>query len=298
MDVLGCPPMELSHLRYFYEVAKAGSFTSAARHLRVSQPSLSKAVALLEARESVRLLERSKAGVLLTPIGAEVYAHCEKIFGTIDTVKSLCAGRKEVCEGPLALGSSDHLANYFLSAKIAEAKRIYPILLPTIFVGAPQEIAAKLLAKEIEFGLFFTKIKDPAIVYEPVRSFPMVAVAHPNLMGAFKGRGKARGAKLRAKYLSSIRKDFSRNPAQEVFDILSLTPEVEVETNSQELQKRLCLEGLGVAVLVRFMVEEEIRRGRLVEIPLSESHSATLSLARRKDGDFKLNARSFLKVLT
>ncbi|RZA04544.1 MAG: LysR family transcriptional regulator, partial [Proteobacteria bacterium] len=54
--------MELNHLRYFYEVAKAGSFTNAARSLRISQSALSKTVALLEAREGVKLLQRSKSG--------------------------------------------------------------------------------------------------------------------------------------------------------------------------------------------------------------------------------------------
>ena len=72
--------MELNHLKYFYEVARAGSFTAAARNLRVSQPSLSKTVALLEAREKIQLLERSKKGVTLTKIGMEVYTRCEKIF--------------------------------------------------------------------------------------------------------------------------------------------------------------------------------------------------------------------------
>ncbi len=34
--------MEINHLRYFYEVAKAGSFTAASKALRISQPALIK----------------------------------------------------------------------------------------------------------------------------------------------------------------------------------------------------------------------------------------------------------------
>jgi DNA-binding transcriptional LysR family regulator len=52
--------MELNHLRYFFEVAREGSFTSAARKLRVSQPSISKLVRILEEREGVLLFDRGK----------------------------------------------------------------------------------------------------------------------------------------------------------------------------------------------------------------------------------------------
>jgi DNA-binding transcriptional LysR family regulator len=54
--------MELNHLKYFYEVAKRGSFTGASKTLRVSQPSISKIVQLLEEREGVKLFNRNKKG--------------------------------------------------------------------------------------------------------------------------------------------------------------------------------------------------------------------------------------------
>jgi DNA-binding transcriptional LysR family regulator len=289
--------MELSHLKYFYDVAKAGSFTSAARHLRISQPSLSKAVALLEARESVKLLKRSKSGVVLTEVGAEVFAQCEKIFESLEDVKNLCAGKKELCEGPLHLGASDHLSNYFLVDKIVEAKKIHPKLKPSIFVGAPQEIASKLISKEIEFGLFFTKIKDASLVYEELLSFPLVAVMHPSLMSLLKNKKLKSQQNMTVNYISSIRKDYIKNPAQDVLDTLGIDPDIQIEANSQELQKRLCMGAQGLAILLKFMVEDEIRKGKLIEVPMSKTHSATLYLAKRKGNSISLNASSFLKIL-
>src|SRR6185312_8942101 len=98
--------MELNHLRYFYEVAKSGSFTEAARRLHISQSALSKAVAQLEDAEGVKLLTRSKKGVVLTLIGSEIFTKSSAIFAAVTDIEDTCRGRKSVCEGPLRFGAS------------------------------------------------------------------------------------------------------------------------------------------------------------------------------------------------
>jgi len=281
-------PMELNHLRYFYEVAKAGSFTSAARHLRVSQPSLSKTVALLEAREGVHLLERSKKGVSLTMLGKEVYQDCEQIFATVKEVQNKCQRTKEVCEGPLRFGASDHIANYFLSHKLVELRHQYPGVIPSIFVGTPNEILEMIRKRELEFGIFFTKIEAPDLIYQNLAQVPMAAVY----------RTKAKSKELPNTYIGSILKDYKKNPAQEVLDAIQKYPQTHFETNSQELQKRLCLAGGGTAILARFMVEEELKAKLLTELPLPKEKKAQMLLAKRKNHSFTLCAKNFLELVS
>src|SRR5690606_10163468 len=110
----GMENLELNHLRYFYEVARAGSFTEAARKLHISQSALSKAVSLLEQSEGVRLFERSKRGVTLTAVGAEVFQKSAGIFEAVREIQNACRGTKEICEGHLHFGASDHVTNYLL----------------------------------------------------------------------------------------------------------------------------------------------------------------------------------------
>jgi DNA-binding transcriptional LysR family regulator len=292
------PGMELNHLRYFYEVAKAGSFTAAARLLRVSQPSLSKAVALLEAREGVKLLERSKSGVHLSELGERIYSECEKIFNSVTQVEKICQGTQSLCAGLLRFGASDHLANYFLVEPIDEMVQTHPEVIPTIFVGSPNDIIQRLNKREIEFGLFFTKVKAPQITYQPLVAISMAAVYHSKLLST----GEGEGAKSRAKfvpnrYIGSIRTDFKNTPAQEILASFKKAPEVHIETNSQEMQKRLCLNGAGLAVLARFMVEAELASGELVEIPQAKSSVMWLHLAKRSSHTLSLNAKTFLDLL-
>jgi DNA-binding transcriptional LysR family regulator len=283
--------MELGHLKYFYEVAKAGSFTSAARTLRVNQPSLSKAVALLEAREGVKLLERSKKGVSLTQIGAEVYQSCEQIFGTLQEVKNICQRKKEICEGYFNIGASDHIANYFLVKKVVAMTRKHPKVIPSVFTGTPYDIVQRILKKELEFGLFFTRITDPGISYQTLCPVPLAAVYHPK----FKQQHK--NANHRGAYIGSIQHDYKTNPAQEILDELNISPDSIFESNSQEMQKRLCLAGAGLAILARFMVEEEIKRNILLEIPIPKQQHAQIYIATRKNATHSLNAKTFLGLL-
>ena len=65
--------IELRHLRYFIAVAEEGSFRRAAERLHITQPPLSRQVAELESLAGAKLLERSAAGVTLTPPGREFF---------------------------------------------------------------------------------------------------------------------------------------------------------------------------------------------------------------------------------
>lgn len=62
-------------LQTFFLVAKSGSLSAAARSGRMSQPTISRHIAQLEAQAGLRLLERAKTGITLTQDGIELYEH-------------------------------------------------------------------------------------------------------------------------------------------------------------------------------------------------------------------------------
>lgn len=292
--------MELNHLRYFYEVAKAGSFTKAARDLHISQSSLSKAVALLEEAEGVRLFERSKTGVALTTLGAEVYKRSEEIFRTLQEIENTCRGKKEVVEGRLRFGASDHVTNYLLIQIVCDLQKIYPKLVPSISAAAPSDIIAGLLTNEIEFGLFFTQLNIPQIVYEPILTVEMAVVCRSDLLSGSKddmSMAELRSFVQKHGYISSIRSQYQSSPSEELLKIIGTEPNVIFEANSQEAQKRFCLEGGGVAFLARFMVEEELKKGKLTKLPTKKPISLNLYLARRKGRTRSVGATALIEAI-
>lgn len=76
--------MNLLHLRYFVELAGTQHYTCAAEKLCITQPSLSHAMAQLEAELGVPLFEKSGRGVVLTPYGKQFLSCAQQTLLTLD----------------------------------------------------------------------------------------------------------------------------------------------------------------------------------------------------------------------
>src|SRR5664279_920954 len=72
--------MDLRHLRYFVAVAEALSFTKGARKLHLAQPSLTRQIKDLEEEIGVRLLDRMRTGVSLTPEGKSFLVDAKRLL--------------------------------------------------------------------------------------------------------------------------------------------------------------------------------------------------------------------------
>jgi DNA-binding transcriptional LysR family regulator len=72
-----------------------------------------------------------------------------------------------------------HRSHYLLLHSLEELRRQFPKVRPSVFSATPNDIIAALMVNELKFGLFFTRINTPSIVYEKLRSIPMAVVCHP-----------------------------------------------------------------------------------------------------------------------
>ena len=79
--------MNILHLKYAVEVAKAGSLSKAA--LYMNQPNLSRAIKELEASLGITIFGRSAKGVYVTPEGEEFLGYARKILSQIDEVEAI-----------------------------------------------------------------------------------------------------------------------------------------------------------------------------------------------------------------
>ncbi|GAA0899271.1 LysR family transcriptional regulator [Pseudonocardia zijingensis] len=80
----GTDAVELRHLRHLVAVVDAGGFTGAATQLGMTQPSVSRAIAALEAALGVRLLRRTSREVVLTSAGERVLARARRVLAEVD----------------------------------------------------------------------------------------------------------------------------------------------------------------------------------------------------------------------
>ncbi|EFL20751.1 probable transcriptional regulator, LysR family [Streptomyces himastatinicus ATCC 53653] len=85
--------VELRHLRAFTSVARHRSFSRAAEELLITQPALSRTIAQLEGKLSVRLLDRSSRHVELTDTGTEFLVHAERVLAALDEALAVVSHR-------------------------------------------------------------------------------------------------------------------------------------------------------------------------------------------------------------
>ncbi len=101
-------PPSFDDLRLVESVVRTGSVGSAARELRISQPSASQRLSRLERRTGLRLFDRDTQGARPTVAGAELARRAEHILGHLDQVMS--AVRRATLTRPLRVGTFPSLS--------------------------------------------------------------------------------------------------------------------------------------------------------------------------------------------
>ena len=81
--------MNILHMKYAVEVAKAGSLNKAAQVLLIAQPNLSRSIKELEAELGITIFDRSAKGMLLTPEGEEFVGYAQNILRQIEQMEKM-----------------------------------------------------------------------------------------------------------------------------------------------------------------------------------------------------------------
>ena len=112
--------MTLRQVSYFVAVAEAGSFTLAARRLRIAQPSLSQQVQALERDLGATLLERTPRGVRLTTAGREVLPEARAMLAAAQRARLAARQTETLAGGELEIATVRSLAVGVLPPLIGE----------------------------------------------------------------------------------------------------------------------------------------------------------------------------------
>lgn len=84
--------MNILHMKYAYEVAKAGSLSKASEVLLIAVPNISRSIKELEADLNITIFDRTTKGMRLTPEGEEFMNYAKGILSQIDQVERLYKG--------------------------------------------------------------------------------------------------------------------------------------------------------------------------------------------------------------
>lgn len=145
--------MELRVLNYFLAVAREENFTRAAEQLHVTQPTLSRQIADLEAELGVKLFTRSSHNIVLTEDGMLLRRRAQEILTLADTTKRDFLYKEDRLEGTITIGSGEFLSTRILTDCIAAFRNQYPRVHYEIFSGNAENIRDSIERGLLDMGL-------------------------------------------------------------------------------------------------------------------------------------------------
>jgi len=134
----------LKQLRYFAVLADTCHFGEAARRLGISQPSLSAQLALLEETLALKLVERSRRGVHLTPLGRDVLVRAQRTLGEVAEIVAFSESARSEPMGTISLGAKPTLAPYLLPHVVVHLHSAHPSLRLYVREAVPRDLEDEL----------------------------------------------------------------------------------------------------------------------------------------------------------
>jgi len=148
-------------LRTFHEVCRAGSITGAARALNISQPSVSSAIGLLEARLGAVLFERSRTGIVLTPAGEALRTRAQMLDHLLRDAQAEVTAALQGASGPLRIGGTPGALVSLLPLAIARLEASLPNLTLNVLERADRDLTGMLREGDIELAFVTTAMDEP-----------------------------------------------------------------------------------------------------------------------------------------
>jgi DNA-binding transcriptional LysR family regulator len=136
--------MELSHLRYFVQVALSRSFSRGAELAHVSPPAMTKAIQKLEDELGVALFERTTRQVSLTESGKAVLQRAREALSQVDGIATDLDELKHEISGELRVGAMEVFSVRALPRAIAELARDLPKVTPLAYEMHPDSMQRHL----------------------------------------------------------------------------------------------------------------------------------------------------------
>lgn len=145
--------MTLQQFEYIIAVDLLKSFTKAAEHCRVTQPTLSAMIQKLEEELDTRIFDRTQQPVRPTPVGTLIIKQAHEVIVQANHIKNLIAEEKNSFTGVFRLGILPTIAPYLLPRFVPQLMKKYPQLDLRMAEMKTSEIKKALLTGDIDAGI-------------------------------------------------------------------------------------------------------------------------------------------------
>jgi DNA-binding transcriptional LysR family regulator len=259
----------LDTLPSFLAVAETASFTKGAQRLHVSTAAISKAIGKLERELGTAVFHRTTRAVSLTEAGQTLFESAQRIVAERDLIEDRIRGARETPNGnlsvtfPVSLGAHGRGRYSLTRASIAFAQKYPDISMTTTLSDAKLDI----VREHIDVAVRVAPLEDTSLKVRIISPCPFVLVASPAYLT--RAGTPVRAGDLKAHgwlaYQNHVQPGAIRYQGTGL-KTEALNIPCRFATNNGDQLITAALAGLGIALLPRLFIEDDIRTGRLVHI--------------------------------
>jgi len=260
--------LTLRQLKVFETVARHLNYTRAARELFLTQPAVSMQVRQLEESLGVPLFEQLGKRIHLTEAGREaltyaraIHLQLDELEGVLNRIKGLSGGRLRI--------SVATTANYFIPTLLGTFSRRYPDVTISLDVTNRETLLRQLAENTVDLVIMGQPPAEADVEADGFMENPLVIVAPPD-------HPLAREKKISLDRLQDevflVREPGSgtRIAMERFFTARGMQLKTGMEVGSNEAIKQSVQAGLGLGLLSRVTIEQELALKRLVVLDVAD----------------------------
>jgi len=145
--------MEMHQVRYFLAVARTLNFTRAAEECHVAQPSLTRAIKLLEGELGGDLFRRERPRTMLTPLGERMFPLLKQCYDSAQSARALAAMINDGEVGALKLAVSSSIELGLILSHVNELRKSFSEIGLKILRGTGPQVVEYLKDGDAELAV-------------------------------------------------------------------------------------------------------------------------------------------------
>ncbi len=245
-------------MKAFLKVAEEHSFSMAAEKLHLTQPAVSKRVAVLEAQLGKSLFDRIGRSVSLTEAGSALMPHAQTIIRNLEQAEQAVRDLSGNVTGRLLLGTSHHIGLHRLPPVLRRFSQEYPqVKLDVAFMDSEQAYEQVMQGKLELAVITLAPGGDHSMVSKSIWPDPLDFMVSKDHWLADKDDLSLATLTNYPVILPGMN-TYTGQIAKAIFDRANLTLNISMSTNYLETIRMMASIGLGWTVLPRSMLDDSL----------------------------------------
>lgn len=289
--------MDLLHLEHFLAVAEEGSFTRAAERVYRTQPAVSQSIKKLEEDIGVPLFARDMPELTLTQAGSALVDYARRMLKLRDEAKRQVGELHSLSTGHLMIAAYESAAVYLLPGPLRRYFRQFPGIKVGIYRSRLEEIPRQVMDREIDVGF----VKDEPVFHGlksvAVYSDDMILIASPRHPLTLRARVQVRDLGHEPFVVHHLCSSTEQKVLR-LFEAHGTRCHIAAELWSFENVKQFVQQDIGLAIVPRVTVLQELAAGTLAAIPVEglDMSRRTLMIFRDR-GYMSDSAQQFIDLV-